>query len=1014
MTGSSMRWCGAAMAIIFSMILGTCAVTRPSPIVAQAGEGDYNGVDVVFLVDQSGSMGGKAYGSDDHPAANDPNDLRFSGLQELVERLAYYRMTYFHDSEVQFQVAVIYFGSDYQRMLDPTVVDPDTPGEWGPLAQEIRSRLGAETFQKNLGNTDHLDALKAAKGTLDEMAKSWQEGGKHLQAILMLTDGESFVACPEPSAGTETPTLAPAFCRNGDFEWGIYAGLLTDYVEEKLSNPPVLIYVAAINDRNREYWSKIRRFWEALTHQHAKLVDATTMWEFFEGMLADLTVNDPNLSAKKTTPGEVVEIPETEDKVPVPPYLQEITFTIHKPAPGVRVQLFQDNVNLEDMPSTMVEGKDAFIERITIPKPQPGYITLVRPKASILRIFMIKVGADVRCDEVATVPQFIPLRLRCIISSRYGSLPPYSEALYRLNVEAEVQGEGQSQRIPLNPQGDSTYSAFFLPTQVGTFSFNIVARTKDPTGEDFELFRKPPAGMATFTVEATTPRLETEATPVALIPVVVAVRMVDPQGTDLYVSEEAAPYVQIEATFEGGDTTKKVSLVRGETGFQGTFTPLKPGTYQVYLHGEVKDPMTGQRFNAFDQSLGSVEVAPPRAMWDGFTNPWPQYQPAKVSFFLADPAGKPVSTRLDPTFTLHAQAEIRDGRGQPVAVALTESDRGRWTGTYIPQEEGNLTIYVTVSAQEPGEAQEVGLVENLPLFRFSVRPMSLVQPEVRTPRPEARHAWRDILWRVRPLKVEAALVDKDGNVLRPADVQKNPGQMPFSVQIVRPGTATGKPLFLTQGSAPGFFSAMFDDFGPFQWYAQRDLGWYEVQLSQLADLKETYTYGGVTSESVRVFVGRHDQWWVLPLVLTAILGVILAVALRKTYLHLWSAVGTLAIEGTSWRVRLRDYGMHSVTFTSRHALPTGIQKIVVAQPLGQKTPQIAVQLKGGGWAFRQIVSSGFRQPAAGKYVTYSVGAGERAASGIAPDRWATLFGLLSVVILAGLLVVALAIISSLG
>jgi len=70
------------------LLLTVLPIINPLAVGAQGEEQNYTGVDVVFLVDQSGSMGGQRYGSKASPQANDPNDLRFSGLQQMVERLA--------------------------------------------------------------------------------------------------------------------------------------------------------------------------------------------------------------------------------------------------------------------------------------------------------------------------------------------------------------------------------------------------------------------------------------------------------------------------------------------------------------------------------------------------------------------------------------------------------------------------------------------------------------------------------------------------------------------------------------------------------------------------------------------------------------------------------------------------------------------------------------------------------------------------------------------------------------
>jgi len=615
-------------AALIGVLLTVLILVSPLPVVsvdAQAGEQDYTGVDIVFVVDQSGSMGGAEYGSEYVAVGNDPNDLRFSGLQQMVERLAGYRLNYFHDSEVQFQIGVVYFGSDRETIVEPTVVAPNTLEEWQPLSDELQAVLSAEAFHRNLKGTDHLLALQEAKRILQEMKQAWQ-GGQHLQVIMMLTDGE----------WTEG---APDYYQDGEFQPWKYSQAMKEYVRIELAYPSYRFFLAAINDRSDEYWSHVEDYWKELTNNQAELMDANTMWALFERILADLTVNEPGLADKKTTRGQVVEIPETQDRIAVPPYLQEITFIIHKPAPEVRVKMYQEGDLLEDLVTATVEGKDRYIESISIRNPNPGYITIERPVSTgILRIFMSHIGADVSCDPISTVAQFVPVRLQCALSGQEGPLSSYSDPRFQLTVQVEIRGESTSQRLELVHQGQSTYTAYYLPTQPGEYAFSIAATTQKPDGTPFELFRKPPTGMASFTVEPTGVRLNVGQFPTTLLSVPVSVVLVDANGATLKVPSESVGFVQMHLTLAMADQHISVDLTPAVTGYQGSFTPFHAGSYQVHLTGLVTDPATGQPFTAFDQGLGSLEVEPLEARLN-VDRSLTALLPVPVSVTLVDASG---------------------------------------------------------------------------------------------------------------------------------------------------------------------------------------------------------------------------------------------------------------------------------------------------------------------------------------------------------------------------------------
>jgi hypothetical protein len=223
---------------------------------------------------------------------------------------------------------------------------------------------------------------------------------------------------------------------------------------------------------------------------------------------------------------------------------------------------------------------------------------------------------------------------------------------------------------------------------------------------------------------------------------------------------------------------------------------------------------------------------------------------------------------------------------------------------------------------------------------------------------------------------------------------------------------------LTRGSEPGRYLASFDDYQPFAWYAHRDLGWYEVHLQPVSDLKDTYIYEEMDGVTARVHLTRHRLWWILPAAVGALLAVLLVFATRQTYLHLWSIEGTLAIEGAGplWTRRLRDYGKHTLAFTSRDGLPAVIRKVVAHQPRGRRNApvEITIHLRKGA-RIRQRMVDGARKPLGGNmFVSYQRGMGAGAAPKASLSLAVLTYGLVSLLIVMGLGFVLFAVISSLG
>ncbi len=922
----------AAVLLLFCLPLAAPAVSAQ-----QAGDGPkINGVDIVFVIDQSGSMGGEAFGSSEHPVANDPNNLRFSGLQELVDRLGGYRLNYFQDSDVQFQIAVVYFGSTQTVVIPPTIIDPNSTDEWEPLLQKLKADLSADSFQTNLGNTDHLAALKEAKRLLDTMKGNWVEG-EHHQVLFILTDGEWYMGCPQPSSPTADgqsqaqPASVPAYCVNGEFRRDIYPGLMDKWIKEEILPNDYQVFAGGINDRTKEWWSAVRSYWDAWTRNQAELLSANTMWSFFEKSLADLTVNDPAL--EKTTKGKVVEIPITVDRIDVNPYLKEMTLIIHKPRPDLRVKLTQDGRSLEDLPTVLVQDKDQFIERITIRNPQPGFITIERPLSEEpVRIFTMSLDADVNCEPISTAPQFIPIRLRCSIQGRSGAIPPYQDPKYQLQVEARIRSEGGEQRQVLNSSVPGEYESYFLPVQTGEYEMNLLGSTQTPNGTPFQFFGWPADGLpARFSVTPTQARLQPNSAATALLPTGISVGLVDPSGTSLAVPPDSAGFVNMQLQVNGENQNGSVVLKPGLNGYEGSTVLAEPGVYKTHLLAEVQNPTTGETFTAFNEPLGDLNVLPPKVTWQGFANPWPQYRSGAVDFVLADQNGAPISQHIDPSWQLGAEATV-SGAGGSEAVALTAREAGHWQGEFTPQVAGDNVVNVTVWAQKAA-GDRVVLLEKEPVFPFTVRPMSLARLSFAAPE-DAEVPWKDFFWREQPLRISAGLVDAANASLVLKEVLKNPASAPFDIVVTTPTGEVIGPLPLSQGATPGRFDALFDRFPDLPWFAHRDLGVYTLSLRPLGELVETYTYETDKDVKFDVHLTRHPLWWLPPLLAGVIsLGLFLYL-LYQSYLNLWTAQGSIQDVNGRLIANLSGFGRHTIVL--KGGLPQDVKKVKVHQPLGMK------------------------------------------------------------------------------
>lgn len=131
------------------------------------------GLDLIFLIDQSASMGGAL--------GNDPHQQRIESTQFAFEWLASNRLGLCR--EAVHQVAVLSFGGTLHLDLSPTTINPANFDEWNEFKQNIFEKLEP----RNLGATDPGLAFLEAKRLFLDFPNY---AGARKRVIIMLTDGQ--------------------------------------------------------------------------------------------------------------------------------------------------------------------------------------------------------------------------------------------------------------------------------------------------------------------------------------------------------------------------------------------------------------------------------------------------------------------------------------------------------------------------------------------------------------------------------------------------------------------------------------------------------------------------------------------------------------------------------------------------------------------------------------------------------------------------------------------------------
>jgi hypothetical protein len=183
-TRSLLRYC---LWMLVGLFAGTLQVTAQSASPGTLTSTDYKSVNLLFIVDQSGSMGGPPFGGEPiyAPAGNDELGLRFAGPQYALSLITDLLDTSLDITKPQIQMALLTFGSEPRPILDWTLIQPDSP-LWPTRFANINQRLSSEDWPgRNLGSTDILDSY--------EFALSYFPAPRTLfptrNLIILLTDG---------------------------------------------------------------------------------------------------------------------------------------------------------------------------------------------------------------------------------------------------------------------------------------------------------------------------------------------------------------------------------------------------------------------------------------------------------------------------------------------------------------------------------------------------------------------------------------------------------------------------------------------------------------------------------------------------------------------------------------------------------------------------------------------------------------------------------------------------------
>jgi len=361
----------------------------------------YDGIDILFIIDQSGSMGGAAFGLDPQfaSAPTDPQNLRFLAPQFAIQELSLVRLSQVVEPLPDIHVAVMAFGDGTEQLMGWTALVPEdafgnlvSADVWNEELDNLYDILSAQRFGfRNLGFTDFNNAFDSARDFFQAMPLTLapQSGETRLRAVVILTDGAS---CTYDDIYSQVPENPSYNCNDV-----LYDGTAQRHMEQLAQQarnyfpaPGYEIFVVAL-DRGLVYADVVKPWWDSVVCQGLGVCDTD--------LQNKNVVDEIELSAQlnrvisqvvgylvptgNVTPIDITCCPPSA--FTVLPYQKLLRLNIFKNQPNPLPSFTITNTSLGTKVLTDRIGLDTLIETHTIRNPQPGQYLITADSYDLIR-----------------------------------------------------------------------------------------------------------------------------------------------------------------------------------------------------------------------------------------------------------------------------------------------------------------------------------------------------------------------------------------------------------------------------------------------------------------------------------------------------------------------------------------------------------------------------------------------------------------------------------------------------
>ena len=700
---------GALMLAILIMLICVESAAAQEPITRtiSLAEPTVYGVDLVFLLDQSGSMF-KEIDENNNVIGpgNDPNGLRVNSVKFVLTVLGYDNL--YQHPEAEHRIGVVSFGGENASTIDIplTSLKTTTEEEWQTRLRDLTSRLRLE----QRGETHFIEAFEQAQKIFQEAGPAPEPRAK---GIILLTDGRphihSFHGILVSKDEEYNPEFLKEYMRNG------VAPLVKDHfplAPDYRSPEGYHIWVVALNAAE-DYWTPpFTTYWQEIVgDQWVKVGDNNAIPKVFNDILEKIY--------QTCWRGDTCYVP---GRFAMPPYVARAVFSVLAMEPITKPEDFAftradgSKVQRDDDDVLFYTQFGETIQHWEFDRPTPGFWGYEkRPDLQV----------DVRFDPLfGTIKLMQPSGEQIQLSKasvvyqmydRNGNIMEEAKGLedgkpitYPLKLAVSLMEPGPDGRIislTMKYIGEGKYQSDeeISLLWTGTYRLSVSGTAVDDENQEIEVFKPVQHTFSVRSPEITLKEPRGLQTPLSLAPVVYELR-----EADLGVAEAPGVEMRVTITNPKGYSEERALYDRGRGRLESDqpIALLYDGTYRLGLTGTVVGS-DGKRITFYSKADDQFTVDTIRPVFvvpQGLQLP---FHRLSVTYQLQ--TGRGDVLQEDPGLPLSVILTVIPPAGSPITQLMTSQGNGRYTtaqpvslfqaGTYKLRLAGT----VSVAGQKPVE-----------------------------------------------------------------------------------------------------------------------------------------------------------------------------------------------------------------------------------------------------------------------------------------------------------------------